>query len=292
MPPSGQRQSAVAHNPLVLAASNAVLHASTSETGAESGGGQAQIVSVESNRPDATFLAFNNMSTASPDTLELITGDVSLWNYQWGSPVNQWPANATDFSGQSSEAIRSTVGTTMDGSPDALPNSHRNGSFHPGDAPWQIETLTPGTTNAVLQSQGRFEDNTDPSQAQSPRNLPVGRDSSHEVSRAMVLSNDSGQEPVFAKLLSIVRNYPHLLACGDYQSPLVHREHYVDSVADITKMPKSSMAICCASGLRAKTNAPFLQRAIISERHRLVEDFVCWSLRLYKTLCLWCSLQA
>lgn len=214
------------------------------------------------------------MSTASPDTLEFVAGDNPLWNFQWGSPVHQWPANAADFSAQSSETIHSILGNSMDSSPGALPNSHTNGSFQPSDPPWPIEALTPATTIAVLQSQERFQGIADTGQAQSSRNLPVSRDSSHEVPRATVSSKDSGQELVFSKLLSIVQDYPHLLACEEYQSPLVHREHYIGSVADITKMPKSSMAICCASGLRAKSDPSFLRRAIISERHRLVEKFV------------------
>ncbi len=244
------------------------------KTGAESSERPAPEVSVESNTHDTTFLAFNNMSNASPDTLEFVTGDISLWNFQWGSPVSQWPANAADFSGQSSEAIRSIVGTSMDSFSVALPNSHMNGTLQPSDPPWQIEALTPGTTNAVLQSQEHFRDTTETSQTQPSRNLPVAPDSSQEIPRAMVLSNDPGQEPIFSKLLSIVRDYPHLLASEDYQSPLMHREHYI-SIADITKMPKSSMAICCASGLRAKSDTSFLRRAIISEKHRLVEEFVC-----------------
>lgn len=244
------------------------------KTGAERSGRQGPEVSMESNTHDTTFLAFNNMSNASPDTTEFVTGEIPLWNFQWGSPVGQWPANAADFSGQSSEAIRSIVGSSMDGSSGALPKSHMNGTLQPSDPPWQIEALTTGTTNAVLQSQEHFEDTAETSQTQPSRNLPVVRDSSQEIPRAMVSSNDSGQEPIFSKLLSIVRKYPHLLASEDYQSPLMHRKHYI-SIADITKMPKSSMAICCASGLRAKSDTSFLRRAIISEKHRLVEEFVC-----------------
>lgn len=248
-----------------------------SKTGAESTGRQAPELSVESNMHDTSFLALNNMTTASPDILEFITGDIPLWNFQWGSPGSQWPANAADFSGQSAEVLRSTAGSFMKSFPGALPNSLMNGTLQTSEPPWQIEDVTPRTSSAVLPSQELFKDSAETSQAQPSTNPPVGGNSSQEIPGATESSNDAGQEPIFSKLLSMVRNYLHLLACEEYQSPLIHCEHYI-SVADITKMPKSSMAICCASGLKANSDTSFIRRAIISEKHRLVEDFVCWKL--------------
>lgn len=72
----------------------------------------------------------------------------------------------------------------------------------------------------------------------------------------------------------LLGDYPSKLLCEQSVSPLLHHSLFSDNVADVTTLPSTSMAICCAVGLEARHSRRFVKRAIHAERQRLIEAFV------------------
>ncbi|KAI9845000.1 MAG: hypothetical protein M1837_005144 [Sclerophora amabilis] len=78
-------------------------------------------------------------------------------------------------------------------------------------------------------------------------------------------------------LLSIIQDYPKLMVQDEYRSPFVHHKLYYGAHTDITRMTRSSMAICCASAFGDRSSVRFVRKAIAAEQERLVHDFHLFS---------------
>lgn len=74
--------------------------------------------------------------------------------------------------------------------------------------------------------------------------------------------------------VNVLRQYPSLLLSVDFSSPLIHRFMYNEQVPDMTTLPRTSMAICCGSGIHSRDSTRYIKRAIDAERQSLIENFV------------------
>ena len=87
--------------------------------------------------------------------------------------------------------------------------------------------------------------------------------------------NASNVSPCRAwNFVHILGQYPSLLLSDEFSSPFIHRVMYNEQVPDMTTLPRSSMAICCGSGIRSNDSARYVKRAIDAERRSLIDEFV------------------
>lgn len=83
--------------------------------------------------------------------------------------------------------------------------------------------------------------------------------------------------PTSIALLRTVSQYPSLLMKGSFFSPFLHFSMYSlysNVVPDMTFLPQTSMAICCASGINIPDSNRFFRRAMDAARQRLIGSFV------------------
>ena len=74
--------------------------------------------------------------------------------------------------------------------------------------------------------------------------------------------------------VNVLGQYPSLLLSDDFSSPFIHRFMYNEQVSDMTTLPRTSMAICCGSGIHCNDSTRYIKRAIGAERQSLIEKFV------------------
>lgn len=83
--------------------------------------------------------------------------------------------------------------------------------------------------------------------------------------------------PASLALVQLISQYPALLMKGSFLSPLLHSSLYAlysYVVPDMTLLPHTSMAICCASGLHHSDSSRFSKRAMDAARQRMIGSFV------------------
>lgn len=72
---------------------------------------------------------------------------------------------------------------------------------------------------------------------------------------------------------SILTQYPDLLLQDDFSSPFLHRALFAENSVDMTKLPHTSMAICCGNGRNTKNGARYIQRAMDAQRQMIIEGY-------------------
>nr|POF04567.1 hypothetical protein CFP56_56048 [Quercus suber] len=72
---------------------------------------------------------------------------------------------------------------------------------------------------------------------------------------------------------SVLFEYPSLLLKDGFHTPLLPFSMCGYKTSDITSLPMTTMAISCAGGLLHKDSSRFVQRAMDSERHRLIKAY-------------------
>ena len=76
------------------------------------------------------------------------------------------------------------------------------------------------------------------------------------------------------KVEHLLGQYPQMLLREDFASPFLHWTLYQDLVPDMSTLPRTSMAICCSSGINFEHSARFVKRAMDAERQSLIEKYV------------------
>lgn len=71
----------------------------------------------------------------------------------------------------------------------------------------------------------------------------------------------------------ILTQYPDLLLKDDFSSPFLHRALFAENSVDMTKLPHTSMAICCGSGRDSINGARYIQRAMDAQRQMIIEGY-------------------
>lgn len=190
------------------------------------------------------------MSISTNESLDGLVAITSTSNPPWTARIDTWPPNDTD-SVQDDSYLNFT------------PFSAESINQQPVQ-----NIVDQATTSEWLQWDVTLPDSTAPIAAPITPAISLG---SQEGYRTM-----DGPPSVVQteKVIQILRNYPALLASGDYHTPLLHHELYNMSTPEITALPKTTTAIMCALGLGNNSDTSFLRRATSAERQRLIEGFV------------------
>lgn len=85
----------------------------------------------------------------------------------------------------------------------------------------------------------------------------------------------------------VLTQYPELLLQDDFSPPFLHRALFAENSVDMTKLPHTSMAICCGSGRSTKNGARYIQRAMDAQRQMIIEGYP-----MYVCLEQWDALHA
>ncbi len=85
--------------------------------------------------------------------------------------------------------------------------------------------------------------------------------------------------------VNVLGQYPLLLLSVEFSSPFIHGVMYNEQVPDMTTLPRTSMAICCGSGIHSNDSTRYIKRAIDAERRSLIEEYVRASQALVPLAC-------
>ncbi|KAF1988170.1 hypothetical protein K402DRAFT_402874 [Aulographum hederae CBS 113979] len=256
------------------------------KSGQSSGRSSPPDYSMDSDMSDASsFMSFSS-TTGAATSLADPTANDPLWNFQWTMPtLNSWTSDPTfDTPTQAKDFTllpHDSTNTSATGSPlqSSAASISAASSYQNTPSSWQMMSLATTPSNGSSnQSSERSSVNpvattTGSSIPSAGPTAPMMTFPSPVPGLSMYPDTSSNEHPSLPTLLATIQSYPERLVSDAYQSPFVHRELYYRGSSDMTTMPKSAMAICCASGLKTKGDASFVRRVIAAERHRLVEAF-------------------
>ena len=230
--------------------------------------------SLDTQRSQAGDAAHKSLSSTSPDASLAEPFEVPS---SWSSQISSWHLDALDTPLQASAPLAVTGFAAVDG---MLGTATPHGST-------PTSTFQPPTSRQMYSSLPGHD-------SLIPSSSPM----SGFASRASGLSLgglDALSEPLNASdvlpynpynpytLIHLLGQYPTLLPTDDFCSPFLHRAMYNERVPDMTTLPRTSMAICCSSGINSADSSRYIKRAMDAERQSLIEVYVSipWACALH-----------
>lgn len=211
--------------------------------------------SPETSRPHAAAVDYSSVPTATP---AVTLGEPFELAPSWNLQAPSWPLLFDDIDTTMQDSEYDGIFGIADPDNSApLSTSQQSTSSPWSTQPHNTDSLIPhSTTVSGLTSQPSVADLGGLGINSAPPSAP-------NVSPCRTWN-----------FVHILGQYPSLLLSDDFSSPFIHRVMYNEQVPDMTTLPRTSMAICCGSGIHSDDSARYVNRAIDAERRTLIEEFV------------------
>ncbi|MCJ1382733.1 hypothetical protein MMC17_005846 [Xylographa soralifera] len=232
-------------------------------------------MSLDTQRSQAEDAAHTFISSTSPDANLADPFEVPS---SWSSQISSWPLDTLDTSLQAWAPPAVSGFEAVDGMLDtATPNASASTSTLQPLTSRQMYGSLPGH-DSLIPSSSLMSSLATRALDLSPRGL-------NALSEPPNASDVLPYSP--CTLIHLLGKHPTLLLTDDFCSPFLHRAMYNERVPDMTTLPRTSMAICCSSGINSADSSRYIKRAMYAEQQSLIEVYPT-----YKCMEQWDALHA
>lgn len=115
------------------------------------------------------------------------------------------------------------------------------------------------------------------SQSSTSMGIPIPAPLAPSSNNSTRSSATSPSSSTLFSVVHILNEYASLLTKDYFSSPFLHHSlysQYSSANPDLTILPLTSMAICCASSIKLSAEKGFFRRAMDAARERLIGNFV------------------